>query len=870
MIEHFNWRRACKHILAPVALFMVAACSTSSGEVASGADNGGVYFLNGGGAFEIYGPEGGPFPSGTRTYNLHNTSNEAAIWRLDASESWLTATPAAGLLRPGQQMPVSVEIDQAQAANPSPGSYPSELRLRSRHNSDGDGETYLAFSLNVMPVGGPMFRAQPSQGLVIHTNVNAAADELDGEITLENTGSEDLQWTATPQDGWVRLGLPRDTDISPGETDTLGIYIKESAMSALGAGTHHSQVELQNANDPSMSIVIPITVNLAPGSNNRIVDGLIAEYRFEEGSGTVVHDSSGLSPAMDLNIQDASAVSWQPSGLTISSPTLLSTPGAATRLSQSIRQSGELTVEAWIRPANLNQDGPARLVGISNGPSVRNFTLAQGLWAGQPKDTFNMRLRSTSTDLDGMPLITTQAGSASLGMQHLAFTRRASGETHIYVNGSLVEEGQTSGDTSNWDSSFRLAVANEIGAARPWQGEFFLLAMYDRALTGLEVQRNMAAGNGATNVGHLSVSPGSALRVHAVHGQGPTGPLDDLLVTNVGGEGIQWTATESAPWLSLGSTSGYLNSTQASTIQTHLASSTIAGMATGTYTATITFTNQTSSYGNTQRDVILTVTDPGVPGTGDKPGPHNTGPSNPGILQTVGGMTITQDGAVIENVRVYGAVNIEANNVTLRNFTIDAGGQPYCIRATAGKHGIVIEDGELINANSAHIYGGGFEARRLNLHESGGDGFKCTHDVLVEACWVHHIGTNPGAHADCNQTRAGSNFIFRGNNFDIPIDIGSPYKQNACWIIQTGDGPIDNVLLEDNWMNGGNFTVYFENKLPPAGSSRPNYGDPTNCRMINNRFGRNYRYGVLQATGYVYMSGNRWDDNGLLMGINNN
>lgn len=855
-------------ILAPVALFMVAACSAGSSATVSDTDDGGIYFVGGTGAFEMFGPEGGPFPGGTRTYQLHNNSQSAAVWRLSASESWLDATPSAGALAPGQQVSVTVEVNQVHAAQLSVGTYASELRLRTR--DDDAGSIYLAFNLNVMPVGGPLFRAQPAQGLVIHTNVNAAADVRDGEIALENTGTEIVDWNATTQDGWARIVLPRDSIFAPGETDSIGVYIKESAMTGLGPGTHMTQVEIFNEIDPNQSIVIPITVHLAPGTTNRIMAGLIAEYRFEEGSGNVVHDSSGVTPAMNLNIQDMGAVSWQPSGLTIASPTLLSTPGPATRISQSIRQSGEMTVEAWIRPANLTQDGPARLIGVSNGPSIRNFTMAQGLWAGQPKDTFNMRVRSTSTDLDGMPLLTTQAGSASLGMQHLVFTRQTNGNTHIYVNGTLVEEGHTAGDTSNWDSSFRLAVANEIGAARPWRGEMFLLAMYDRALTGTDVQRNMAAGNGTTNVGHLSVSPGSALRVHAVQGQGPTGPLADILVTNVGGEGLQWTATESAPWLSLGSTSGHLNSTQSSTIQTHLASATIATMATGTYTTTIDFTNTTSQYGNTQRDVILTVTDPGVPGTGDKPGPHNTGPTNTGILQTTGGMTITQDGAVIENVRVYGSVNIEANNVTLRNFIIDASGQPYAIRATAGKLGIVIEDGELINVTSAHVYGGGYTARRLNLHESGGDGFKCTHDVLVEACWVHHIGTAPGAHADCNQTRAGSNFIFRGNNFDIPIDIGAPYKQNACQIIQTGDGPIDNVLLEDNWFNGGNFTIYFENKLPPAGSSRPNYGDPTNCRMINNRFGRNFRYGVLQATGYVYMSGNRWDDNGQLMGINNN
>jgi hypothetical protein len=415
-----------------------------------------------------------------------------------------------------------------------------------------------------------------------------------------------------------------------------------------------------------------------------------------------------------------------------------------------------------------------------------------------------------------------------------------------------------------------LAVGNEIGAARPWLGELFLLAMYDRALTVLEIQRNMAAGNGTANVAHLSVSPGGPLFAYAIRGNGPTAQLADMRVTNVGGEGLQWTATESSPWLSLGSTSGYLSPTTSQTIPVQLDATVIAGLPAGTHNAVIDFVNESGRYGSTQRTVTLTVTEPGSPSTGNRPGPQNTGPSNPGILQTVSGMTITQDGAVIENVRVYGAVNIEANNVTLRNFVIDAGGLPYAIRATAGKLGILIEDGELINVASAHIYGGGFTARRLNLHESGGDGFKCTNDVLVEGCWVHHLGTSLDAHADCNQSRSGNNFVFRGNFMDLPIDIGAPYKQNAAFIMQTGEGPMDNILIEDNWLDGGNFTVYIVNKVPPPGSTRPNYGDPTNARMINNRFGRNYRFGVLSTTGYVYMSGNRWDDNGQLMDINNN
>ncbi|MCA9002344.1 MAG: hypothetical protein KDB61_10485, partial [Planctomycetes bacterium] len=319
------------------------------------------------------------------------------------------------------------------------GSYPAEIRLTAQ--TGGSADVYLAYNLVVSPAQRPVLRVQPVDGVTIFTDVNGSADALDGEITIENSGNQNTTWGATSHDNWVRIVPPGERDIQPGDIDTLSIYIKESAMTQLGPGIHLSQVDVFDENDPTVTYNIPITVHLAPSSLDRIEDGLIAEYLFEEGTGDVVHDTSGNSPALDLHIQDPANVAWQPSGLRLNSPTLLATPGAATRMTESIRLSSELTVEAWLRPENLEQDGPARLIGISNGPSLRNFTLAQGLWGGQPKDTFNMRLRNSGSDLDGMPLISTNPGSASLGMQHVVYTRTATGRSTVYVNGVVAQGG---------------------------------------------------------------------------------------------------------------------------------------------------------------------------------------------------------------------------------------------------------------------------------------------------------------------------------------------------------------------------------------------------------------------------------------------
>ena len=167
--------------------------------------------------------------------------------------------------------------------------------------------------------------------------------------------------------------------------------------------------------------------------------------------------------------------------------------------------------------------------------------------------------------------------------------------------------------------------------------------------------------------------------------------------------------------------------------------------------------------------------------------------------------------------------------------------------------------------DSAGILGRNFTARRLNIHESGGDGIKAFGNVLVEDCWIHHLGMNPGAHADGDQTRNGSNFVFRHNNIDMPVP-ESPngttgYASNGTFMIQDELGPVDNFLIQDNWLNGGNYTIMLGNE---------DFGGPSNIQIVGNRFGRDYRYGTMRPDGLtVIASGNVWEDTGEPLPWNN-
>lgn len=227
----------------------------------------------------------------------------------------------------------------------------------------------------------------------------------------------------------------------------------------------------------------------------RVTDGQQVLYTFQEGSGSTVHDVSGVGTPLNLTIEDAAATSWLPGGgLAINSSTIIASAGAATKVINAAQANNEITIEAWVKPANTTQKSPARIVSLSADLFNRNFTLGQGLWGTQPSDLYDARLRTTTTDPNGRPSLPTPAGSLAAELSHVVYTRDASGLAKIYIDSVEQTSGTVSGDFSNWDSSFHFGLANEFGADRAWLGQYYLVAAFDRALSPAEVAQNFAAG----------------------------------------------------------------------------------------------------------------------------------------------------------------------------------------------------------------------------------------------------------------------------------------------------------------------------------------------------------------------------------------
>jgi PKD repeat protein len=286
---------------------------------------------------------------------------------------------------------------------------------------------------------------------------------------------------------WQRNGV----DIAGAVADT---FTTPLLTAAADGGLYRCLVTNAAGVDTSRAALLTV-----PASGPRVEGGLLALYRFDEAGGDTIHDTSGAGTPLDLVIPNAAAVTWRPGSLAVQAPVLIASPGAVTRLSEAVRTTNEVTIEAWLEPANLTQTGPARIVTLSSGTSGSNFMLGQGVYGGNA-DLVDVRLRTTSTSTSGTPSLSTASGTLQRRLTHVVFTRDAAGVTRTWLDGLERATGTAAGDLSNWDTSFRLALANELSGDRPWLGDYHLVAVYDRALAPADIAQNYAAGPSANNL----------------------------------------------------------------------------------------------------------------------------------------------------------------------------------------------------------------------------------------------------------------------------------------------------------------------------------------------------------------------------------
>jgi hypothetical protein len=271
--------------------------------------------------------------------------------------------------------------------------------------------------------------------------------------------------------------------------------------------------EMQNAITAFANTITPITVDpnlviskavglsdaFVVTSGGRIDSDIIAKYEFKTGRGSIAYDTAGVDPVANLNL--IGNVSWSSAwGLKFRDTGKAQAATADSRkFYDLLRAAGEYSIETWVIPDNVvqgdNDNNPARIVTYSGSNNSRNFTL------GQYEYNYSFLNRTSASDANGLPELATPANAQVLqaSLQHVVVTFDPIRGRRIYVNGEFT--GNSDPDAGavlkDWDSSFALAIGNEVSNSRPWAGSIRFLAIHKRAMSEADIQTNFEVGVGA-------------------------------------------------------------------------------------------------------------------------------------------------------------------------------------------------------------------------------------------------------------------------------------------------------------------------------------------------------------------------------------
>lgn len=263
----------------------------------------------------------------------------------------------------------------------------------------------------------------------------------------------------------------------------------EDAITALAAGIDLTEI------DPALVTSKALSLNdgiLASGGG-RFESNVIALYEFSTGEGNTAFDTSGVNPAINLTLSgDANWVGGF--GISMVNGKAQGSTAASAKLTERISATNEYSIETWVVPANVTQDGPARIVTYSGGGDDRNFMLGQTLY------DYNYLNRTDDTGASGEPAVSTPSDEEVLQatLQHVVTVYEPTGGRRTFVNGELRSEAETesAGLLNEWNDTYALALGSDVDNQNRWAGTIRFLAIHERALTPEQIQANFEAGVG--------------------------------------------------------------------------------------------------------------------------------------------------------------------------------------------------------------------------------------------------------------------------------------------------------------------------------------------------------------------------------------
>lgn len=402
--------------------------------------------------------------------------------------------------------PISARTDphDSQAPSVPTGLIPTVVGKNSIETSwntsvDNVGVTGYRIFMNGLAVATSSTNSHTITGLAPGTNYSLSVTAYDHALNESANSKEIFVTTENPDNSSTPL-LPEVKIVNFVNTGTGYMAAAVAEIESMG----HSElldfglrVTKKNAglNENSGTVFYADKKNSELTHNNRVKDGIQIMYDFTEGEGSVIYDKSESNKSVNLNINNPLVTSWLPGqGLKVDNSTLITSQEAPLGMLNSISSSNEITLESWIRTGASDQSGPARILSISQDSQNRVATLGQS----GDDDSFNYiaRLTTTSTSQNGTPEVACMEDYYGLNLHHVVYTRNSEGIEKLHINGKVKYSGMREGDISVIGDNNYLVLANELSGGRPWIGNYYLVAVYDKALNEDDISRNFEAGTG--------------------------------------------------------------------------------------------------------------------------------------------------------------------------------------------------------------------------------------------------------------------------------------------------------------------------------------------------------------------------------------
>jgi hypothetical protein len=281
--------------------------------------------------------------------------------------------------------------------------------------------------------------------------------------------------------------------------------------------TYYYMVNAVNKNGQSKNSNKVRVSSLSLAEAARYSEGLIAYYNFSLNSNTIIHDLSKHNDPVDLLITDTMCVNWtKNSRFEISGNTVIRSEYPASKIIDACKKTNEITLECWIKPNITDFNSDATIISLSRDPENIGFSLMQSDYSFSEDKNYRylLGLSTKSTESSGRPFLSSGENDF-VTLYHIAYTKNRQGEEKLFLNGEMVANSIKPLGLDNWSNDYHLYLGNESTLEKPWTGMFYLMAIYNVALTTEQVSQNYKAGptdnlSSADNVYDIKLFPNPA------------------------------------------------------------------------------------------------------------------------------------------------------------------------------------------------------------------------------------------------------------------------------------------------------------------------------------------------------------------------